>query len=168
MHRLRRRRPSSFTFLDTPHSEQVDGRLLYRYDLQINKDSILPFFTAAADVAKSYPALPAVGMFSDPTTLQYLQSDAFSQMFDYYTSNTKLVLWVDPQGQPAILSYTVRVVPPDTATALKGKQINLVFKRALSHINQLVNIVAPDNAVPVGDVLKQAMANTSQPSLPGR
>lgn len=155
-----------FTFTDPPHSEQVDGRLLYRYDLQVSQGSLVSFFTAAADLARSYPTLPGAEAFNDPGTLRYLQSDEFNQMFDYYTKNTKLVLYVDPQGLPAIVEYTVRVVPPDTATALKGKQINLTLKLSLSNINQPVNIVAPENAVPVGDVLKHMMSNMSQPSLP--
>ncbi len=41
----------------------------------------------------------------------------------------------------------MRVIPPDGATGLKGKQINVTFKLDISNINQTINIQAPSGAV---------------------
>lgn len=65
-----------------------------------------------------------------------------------------MTLWVDASGFPAIVQYTMRVVPPDTAVALKNKQINVTFKLSLSNINQPVQIDAPSGAKPIADLMK--------------
>lgn len=126
-----------------PHSEKIDGRVLYRYDIAIRKEALLPFYRRlrsemdATNMKRDYPLL------NDEGYMTYLQSPEFDELFDYYNNNTTLTLWTDTQGFPSIISYALRIVPPDTAIQLKGKQVNMIFKLALSDINDLVDIQAP-------------------------
>ena len=85
--------------------------------------------------------------FIDQGYINYLKSDEFSQTFDYMDKNNTLTLWVDKDGFPAIVENIMRVVPPDSAVGLKGKQINVTFKLDISNINQTINIQAPAGAV---------------------
>ena len=150
-----------FSFKNAPHSEQVDGRLLYRYDLSLNKDAILPFYKKTAEEANTNVSIKQLGIFDDPGMIEYLQGSEFSQVFDYYNKNTSLTLWVDPQGFPAQLEYTMRVVPPDTATQLAKKQVTLTWKLALSNINQPVDITVPANAKPIQALIGDLSKNIS-------
>ncbi len=148
------------TFKTKPKTETVDGRELKRYDIQIRKEAIIPFYTKfIAELDKEKDFKPFANELRDSGLLEYLQSPEFNEVYDFYTKNTQTVFWTDRNGFPAILQNTTRVVPPDTATQLKDKQINLVFKLAISKINEGVNISAPADAKPVQDVVKDFTDN---------
>ncbi len=72
-------------FKNKPTSDKVDGRTLYRYELEINKGAIAPFYPQIAsdiDQKSSY-----ADMFSDPGITDYLQGDEIRQIFDYFNKN---------------------------------------------------------------------------------
>jgi len=147
-------------FKDTPKQETVDGRKLTRYVIQIKKDSILDFYTKLDDELKNNPELKEYSTLVDDQGLkEYFASQEFNEVFDYVDKNTQLVLWIDNEGFPAIMEYRMRVVPPDTAIQLAGKQIKIVFKVTLSDINKPINIKVPANAVLFEDVEKQVEDN---------
>ena len=140
----------------------MDGRLLYRYDIKINKSAIVQFYKRLINetsVSKLNPLAMA-----DVGYLEYLQGPAFNESFDYYDKNTSLTFWVDSQGFPAIVSYNIRIVPSDVATQLKDKQLNLIFKLVLSNINEPVDIQEPSNSKSIQDLIKQSSSNV--PTLP--
>ncbi len=134
------------SFKRPPYSENIDGQNLYRYDLAINKDATLGFYRRVQDevnkttIAGDFPTL------TDSSYIDYLQSPEFAEISDYYQKNTTLTLWVDSQGFPVIVSYNMRIVPPDSATQLKDKQANLILTLKLSDINKSVDIIAPADA----------------------
>lgn len=142
------------TLKSPAYSEKVNGRDLYRYDLLINKGAILPFYESVSeefnktDIKNSYPVI------EDSAYLEYLKSPEFNEVFDYYQKNTTWTLWVDAQGFPAIISYSMRIVPQDSATQLKDKQVNVVFKLELSDINRPVKIDTPKDAKDLQEILK--------------
>lgn len=138
------------TLKNPPKSEQVDGRSLYRYDLKINKDAIVPFYkllVSDPDISKN--GWPFV---VDQGYVDYLQSPEFNAIFDYYDKNTSLTLWVDSGGFPGILGYNMRITPPDKAVQLKNKQVNLEVKLIISDINKPVNIEEPKDAKSINDL----------------
>jgi hypothetical protein len=149
-----------FTFMHAPSSERVDGRLLYRYDLQLSKSALLPFYKKMVELSNTYAKGQTGEMFNDPGMIDYLQSDEFSQVFDYFNQNVKITIWVDPQGYPAVTQYSLRVVPPDSAVTLKNKQVMLVLKGVVSNINQPVSIETPAGAKPIQDVIKEELKNS--------
>lgn len=139
-------------FKTPPRTEKVDGRLLYRYDLAINEGAIVPFYTRIIAEAKKNPELSADTFLNDQGLLDYLKSQAFDSVFAYYDANTTITAWIDPAGFPAIVSYSLRFVPPDTALALKDKQARLTFTLSLSGINSPVTIDAPTDAKNIKDL----------------
>jgi hypothetical protein len=151
------------SFKNPPHSEQIDGQALYRYDLQINKDAILPFYKKALEEANANPSFKDLGYFSDQGMVDYLQSKEFSQVFDYYNSNTTWTIWVDQNGYPAQATYTMRIVPPDTATQLSQKQFNSIFTLSYKNVNEPVDIATPDKAKPIQDVISDIEKNMNDP-----
>ncbi len=148
------------SFKNSPKSEQVDRRNLYRYDLKINKEAILPFYKKILSENKkindSWPIL-------DDGYVAYLESSEFSEIFDFYDKNTSLTLWVDQNGFPAILSYDIRVTPPDSAIQLKEKQINIVLKLTLTDINESIDIEEPKDAKSLEDLA--SLNNTTSTSI---
>ncbi|HQU07877.1 MAG: hypothetical protein B7X04_02290 [Parcubacteria group bacterium 21-54-25] len=145
-------------FKTPPVVDHVNGRTLYRYELVLNKDAIVPFYTKLLAAAKQDPDLANAPFVTDTGLINYLKSPEFDSVFAYYNENTALTLWVDPQGFPAQLSYSIRFVPPDTATALKDKQARLTFTLNMSRINQPVTIQAPSGAKTV-----EQLVGTSTP-----
>lgn len=133
-----------FTFKNAPKSEKIDGRKLYRYDLKLNKDAILPFYKKIISESKSLDS--NFPIFEDAGFITYLQSSEFNEIFDFYDKNAFLTIWVDPKGFPGIISYKIRIIPPDSAAQLAGKQINIVFNLVLSKINEPLNIEEPKDA----------------------
>ncbi|MDP3772015.1 MAG: hypothetical protein Q8Q94_01400 [bacterium] len=148
-------------FKSSPSSERIDGRSLYRYDLKINKKAITPFYRRLQQEMKTMNLSRDYAALIDKGYIAYLESPEFNELFDYNDKNTSLSLWVDAQGFPAIASYTLRVIPPDTAQQLKDKQVNIVFKLALSDINKPVDIKVPTPTKTI-----QELTNSNNSSRP--
>ncbi len=148
------------SFKQQPSAERVDGRVLYRYDLQVNKDALLPFYKRMVDEAQKTKSMSRDSLFTDQGFVDYLQSKEFTDVFDYYQKNTTFTLWVDSQGYPAVVEQAVRFVPPDAASALKGKQAKIIFKLTLSDINEPVTIKAPADAKTIDEVTGAQVAGS--------
>lgn len=124
--------------------ERVGNEKLYRYDLEIRKDSLVPFYTRIQEeISKMNVKEEYDKILTDDTYFEYLKSDEFGEIFDYYRQNTAFTLWANAQGFPVIASYSMRIVPSDSVTMLKDKQANLIFKIELSDINKPIEITAP-------------------------
>jgi hypothetical protein len=132
-------------FKNPPHKEKINGVSLYRYDLRVRKEAILPFYQKLLDEAKTKPELMPQTLFEDEGLLTYLQSSEFSDAYDYIDKNISIILWVDNKGFPARWEYDLRIVPPDTATQLATKQINLHLVMDFMNINEPVDISTPTN-----------------------
>lgn len=134
--------------------EKYNKQNLYRYDIQVRKEAIVPFYkklqeeVAKSNLKNKYPII------LDEGYVEYLQSAEFSEMFDYYQQNTNLSIFVDSNGFPVVVSYDIRLVPDDSVSQLKGKQGKLVLKLELSDINNPVEITAPVDAKDVEDLKK--------------
>ncbi|MFA6077209.1 MAG: hypothetical protein WC735_04010 [Candidatus Paceibacterota bacterium] len=137
-------------FKNKPKKETINERELYRYDLKINRDSIVPFYQKLRTEAEQVQEVGEI--FDDSGLLAYLQTKEFNDVFDYYQANTFLSIWVDDKGFPAIIKYTFRLVPPDSAEQLKDKQANLEFSLSFSDINKPVNIEIPVGAKNIEDM----------------
>ena len=135
-----------FAFENAPRSENVEGRSLYRYDLKIRKEAVALFYERLIKEADKKSLTTDYSLIADRGYLEYLKSPEFNEAFDYYDKNAKLTLWADANGYPAIITYTIRAVPSDSATTLKDKQINIVFKVVISDINKEVKIDAPKDS----------------------
>lgn len=160
-------------FKTKPSAERIEGRQLYRYDVAFKKDAFLPFakkLLAEVENNAGAEVLP----FIDQSFVDYLESIEFDQVFAYYEKNVNLTLFVDSDGFPAIIQYDVRLVPADTATGLKDKQIRLTFKITSSDINKSVDIEAPADAKtfqeiidtsPIGSAMKEAQSKGNDASV---
>lgn len=132
------------SFKKKPSVEKIDGRTLYRYELDIKKEAILPFyekFLVEAQKTKNKNYL-----FEDSGLVEYLKSEEFDAVFDYYRKNIFVTLWTDEKGFPAMAEYRFRIVPSDEVGQMKDKQINLTVLLKISDINKLVVIEAPSGA----------------------
>ncbi|MEI8061674.1 MAG: hypothetical protein WCG97_00050 [bacterium] len=156
------------SFKNPPKAEKVNGVPLVRYDLLVQKNKLLPFYTALQTEINTNPDFTDFRDVIDQGLVEYLKSDEFSQVYDYFSQNNQFTLWTDAEGYPAIFEDTMRVVPPEAATQLANKQINIVFKITNSDINKELNIQAPTDAVPgqklIDDAKKTSDNLTSQSS----
>ena len=143
-----------FMLKNSPQSERVGGKILYRYDLSINKDAFLPFYTKLMNEVNADPQLKELGFSTDQALINYLNGPEFSETFDYYNKNTTLTVWADAQGYIEKVQYTVRVVPPQSAVALKDKQVNLVFTLESDNINKPVVVEKPSNSTSLDEIIK--------------
>ncbi|MBI4135036.1 MAG: hypothetical protein HY471_02945 [Candidatus Sungbacteria bacterium] len=152
------------SFVTGPVSEWMEGRRLYRYDIEFEKNAVLEFYRRFSDNVARNKLLKSV--IVDPGYIRYLESPEFDEAFDYYQKNTRLTLWADPEGFPAIITYAIRIVPFDGASHLKEKQIKITFKIVLSNINEPLHIEAPEGAKPLEDVMKTS--NRTGPAVKSR
>ncbi|MDO8566746.1 MAG: hypothetical protein Q7R58_01175, partial [bacterium] len=136
----------------------VEGKSLYRYDLTMKKESIIQFYK---DVLADATIGKKIRLTQDHGLLLYLQSKEFDDVFTYFNDNTFVTLWTDSDGFPAIFQYRLRIVPPDTATQLKDKQIDIIFKTTFFDINKPVNISVPSDAKPIKTVIDEVNKNKS-------
>lgn len=155
-----------FTFKKEPSWKTIGDRKAYRYELQVRKEALIPFYRKLyAEISRELrPGFPAT-LAEEQIPIDYLSSPEFSEMFDYLQKNTKTTAWVDSNGFPVALEYSMRLVPADSAIQLKDKQANLVFKLELSEINKPIKIEAPANAKPVEKLIEE-IEQSSAPSAP--
>lgn len=130
-------------FKNLPKKEKVEGRTLYRYDLEINKSAVVPFYQHLMEESQKYKEL---GIILNDSTLTYLKGEEFDHLFDYIQENTDVTLWTDPSGYPAVLEYKMRVVPQSSMPKLADKQVDVVFRLSLDDINAPVSIDTPEDA----------------------
>ena len=146
-------------FKDTPKTEKVDDRYLTRYNLTIRKEAILSFYKKMANVVNNDPDYSDYNGAIDQGLINYLESDEFNEIFTYFNKNNTITVWVDSNGYPAIIQNTTRIVPPDTATQLVGKQINIVTKLVISDINKPLELKAPTDAVKIQKIIDDVNQN---------
>jgi hypothetical protein len=139
-----------FSFKNEPKKESLDGRVVYRYELQFNKGSILPFYQKLLNEASQTKNFKSV--FEDSGFLEYLQGKEFEAIFDYYQENTSITLWTDEEGFLAGMEYIIRLVPPDEAEHLKDKQVYITITAKVSDINKPITIEAPADAKNIKDI----------------
>ncbi len=156
------------SFKNPPKAEIVDGKNLIRYDLSLKKDAILPFYNKLQEDMSNDPDLVEYKGMIDQGLVNYLQSQEFSDVFDYVNKNYDITFWTDAKGFPAILQLSVRVVPPDTATQLADKQIKIVFKVVLSDINKHLDIKAPTDSTPIDKIMKNVQGSLSDARQKGQ
>ncbi|GEM_PF-854558 len=150
-----------FILEKAPYSERVDNRILYRYDLAFRKSAIVPFYKRLIKEIETMELAKEYRLFADEGYLEYLESPEFDEIFDYYDKNTAITFWADPQGYPAMITYSIRVVPPDSVAQLKEKQVNLLFTIALSDINKPIDIEKPDDAKPLSEFINKSALGQS-------
>lgn len=150
-----------FTLKGAPEKTTLDNRTVYKYNLKIRKEAIVPFYKKLLAESATNKTFSQNSLAGDQGLLDYLQSPEFAEVFDYYDKNTSLVVSVDAEGFPAQLEYGMRIVPPDTAVALKDKQAKLSLILTFSGVNQPVTIEAPKDAKLINDLIKQSDTNSS-------
>ena len=154
-----------FAFKAVPKKSVIDDRKLYQYDLRLRQEAILPFYKKViADLANNPKAAKYHSAIDNQGLVDYLQSQEFKDVFNYYNQNASLTLWVDPDGFPAIVEYRMRIVSPDTALQLKDKQANLLLTLTLSDINKPIDISVPAAAKPLQELIDQLSQNSDNPA----
>ncbi len=139
-----------------PSSEKIADRTLYRYDIKIRKEAVVPFYKKLLAEASNGEYKNYQFIINDPGLLEYFESNEFEEIFDYYNKNTFLTVWTDKAGFPAQIEYRMRVVPSEKVTQLSDKQANIVFTFSILDINQEVIIDTPSNAKNLKDIIKNS------------
>lgn len=158
-----------FTFKSVPKREKVeDGRSLYRYDLQVRKEAVLPFYRKLIDEVARMGESGADYAIIDEGYLNFLESDEFSETFDYYDRNIDVTMWTDDDGFPALFKYSIRIVPKAEVVTLAGKQIILEFTISLDDINKPVEIKIPEEAKTYEELMGQAGTPLGEARIQGQ
>jgi hypothetical protein len=147
-------------YRSNPKNETVDGRELIRYEIAVNKNALVPYYKKLDEEINNDPDFSDYKGYVDQGLIDYLQSDEFNQVFDYVDKNNKLVIWTDKSGFPAIVQNTFRIVPPDTATQLKDKQVNITFKLTIDDINKKIDISSPKDFTLIDKFISDVEKNT--------
>ncbi len=156
------------SFRSNPRSEKVDGRQLIKYEITVNRDALVPYYKRLEEEINKNSDFKDYKSYVDQGLIDYLQSDEFKEVFDYVDNNNQFVIWTDESGLPAMVQDTFRVVPPDTATQLADKQVNLVFKLSINDINKKVNIEAPKDFTLIDKFISDFEKNTGSASIKGK
>jgi len=146
------------SFRKEPIKVEIDGVDLFKYDLEPNKEAIIPFIERAIEASEGYENFDA-DLIADEALLEYLKSTEFDQVFEYIKNNTSLILWVKKDGSVQKIQYSIRAVPPDTAIQLRDKQIRLTLKIVLGNIDEPVKIKPPKDFKDAKEVLEEFQAN---------
>lgn len=130
-----------------PVKEKVGNETAFRYDLTLDRAHVVSFYKRLVSEFEINYATDSP-MKADRETLDYLDSPAFGQVFEYLNRNHTLTLWVDGDGFPVKFVYAIRLVPGESATRMKDNQINLSASFSLTDINKPVSIDPPATSLP--------------------
>lgn len=143
-------------FKNPPHSESLNGKQVYRYDIGFNKEKILPFYQKVVDTLSQDPDFKGISF--DQGLVDYLKGSEFNETFDYYDKNISFSYWVGGDGMPVSEKMQFRVVPPDTAKQFKDKQVMINFVINFSNINKNSTIDVPADSTPLEDIMGSAVS----------
>ncbi len=132
---------------------------MWRYELSLNKESILPFVEKVVEESQKYETTKNGSMANDTALVEYLKTDEFNKIFDYYNENTSLILWVNKDGFIELAEYSIRAVPPDEAVTLREKQARLTLSLGFANINQPVDIQSPAEYKEIEEFMKELEAS---------
>jgi hypothetical protein len=135
----------------------LNGVKLTRYEVKLRKEAIPVVYEQLKSEYGQSLNSSISAYFNDPGTSEYFKSQAFDTWFSNYEKNAKLFLYTDNSGNPAVVEYSLRIVPPDAATNLKDKQLNLVVRILISDINKPVTIEKPEGAKSIDELMKDAL-----------
>ncbi|MBU6232578.1 hypothetical protein KGP36_08185, partial [Patescibacteria group bacterium] len=79
---------------------------------------------------------------------------------DFLSKNMFFTIWVDAQGMPIQERFRFRMVPPDSASQLAGKQVDLTFTATFSDINKPISVQAPSSYI-TSEEADKLLSNTS-------
>ncbi|MDQ2933354.1 MAG: hypothetical protein M3Q80_03150, partial [bacterium] len=128
-----------------PLHEKIDGISAYKYDLELNKETLPDFYTELTQELEKELGKESPVKF-DQATLDYLKSPQFDQMYEYMRKNTTLTLWANDAGVPIKTQYMVRVVPDNKKS---DHQVRMTLALALNNVNQEVSIDTPENPITI-------------------
>lgn len=145
-------------FRTEPTMVLENEKTLFQYDLLLDRD----VFVKVLDRLFSDPLLTKDMDEEDKTkVLEFIHGDEYAGIFDAFATNTSYILYVDEQGFPVRFEMSMRIVPPDTAEQLAGKQLRFTLSFGLDEINTPVAIEVPADARPMSEMWKEGESSTS-------
>ena len=124
---------------------------LYHYAITLDRNKFPQFYTRLTEETKKEFGDDAIFAFNEET-LTYLKSPEFGTFYDALEKNIQLELWVDANDfSPRKISYSQRLVPPDTVLKLKDSQYRFGIVVGLSAINKPVVIEVPTASMSVDE-----------------
>ncbi len=150
------------TISNTPTKEKVGEVTLTKYQLSLVQEKLLPFYEEATAALEKYDdsILPR-----DEAVLTYLRSEDFGKIFAYFKEHATYSMWLDRAGFPARTELALRYVPTENATALKDKQLNLVFLSTLRGINEPITVKEPEGALGFDSLISEITGMTKEEIL---
>lgn len=138
-----------FSINGSPRKETVGDRKLYKYELHVKKEAVLPFYKKLLSYSNEQQVGSSTGtsFLVNESFLRYLESPESAEVIEYYNKNTAVTVWVDDSGFLSALEYYVRVVPTEDAINMKDKQVIIKIKISFDDINENVKIDAPSGAL---------------------
>lgn len=142
-------------FKNTPQEEEINGEKLIRYDLGLRKEAITPFFRKLKEEIKKTDTYKEneYQLEDDQEFFEYLESDEFSESFDYLDQYLTLSMWINNQGIPVIIENKIKVIPSDEIESYRDKQLLITFKSVLSDINKDIDINIPKESKSLAKVM---------------
>jgi hypothetical protein len=147
-------------FKNKPVREKIGKEWLYRYDLTMSKDSVLPFYKELIKESAGTGDIVDTE-FSKDIYLKQLESQEINDMLNYFETNSFITLWINNEGLPVIIDYSLKIVPPDTNIRLKEKEFIFGFRIELNDLNQLIKIEVPANSKSINDVIKETIGSVN-------
>lgn len=131
--------------------EKVENAQLYHFAIKLDRSKLPDFYRRLTEETEQEFGDEAIFKFNEET-LAYLQGQEFTAVYDALEKNIQLELWVDAGDfSPRKISYTHRLVPPDSVKKLEDKQYRFNLVVGLSGINQPVVVEAPADTMAVDD-----------------
>lgn len=121
------------------------------------KAFVKSFFSHADQLKVEWPA--DIGAARQELEKAFDDEDVLKQV-EAYLKNASHDLFVDTKnGRLMGYDWTVRLVPPDSVTALKEKQINITLKSRTTGINAPVTVEEPTGAKPFTEALTAVLGD---------
>lgn len=140
------------SFKRPPYSDQVQGESYTRYDLTLDKEALLRFLRRAQTELEQEAVRIFGSKIIDRALIAYLESDEYGEMHTYLEDYFDASLWVNKQGFPVQYQTVLRIIPQDSVTQLRDKEVELRTTLTLSDINANFTIVAPEDAKTIEEI----------------
>jgi hypothetical protein len=141
-------------FKNNVKKEKRDDQWLYRYDLVIVQDKIVPFYKRLIKESQGSGDLIDTALATD-SYLEQLESQEFKDIINYLSKSSSITFWIDNSGYLVSAEYSLKVAPPDDNVRPKDKQVVFTSKLEISDINKTIKIESPSGARPINEVFEE-------------
>jgi hypothetical protein len=134
-----------------PVQQSINSIPAYRYDLVLDYERMADFIERMKKDLDTRYGNESIMKNLRPSTIEYMRSTSFIEEARYFNDHTSLEVWVTQDDKPIKVEFRQSIVPDDSVTAWKNKQLVMSFVSEFKKVDEPVVVEAPKDYITIDE-----------------